>query len=220
MLKVLITFFFLSTMLSSCANDPNGFLKRSANNKLFDTKGFHGGKRAPLYNKKYITQAKKNILKGDYEIDDDYDNDEAENISRENIEMYKALIKKDLEENYKKNKRSKNKKKSFLSLINSKQNTETEEHFLNLELKDELEQVKLILEDTRKELENNAKHCTVPNKNKSKQSQTLELESNLDKLNNKKLINAKYQNKFQPKINEDKNISNPQETEHEHVQSL
>ncbi|RTK93667.1 MAG: hypothetical protein EKK61_00995 [Rickettsiales bacterium] len=211
MLKVLITFFLLTTTLSSCANDPNSFFKRSANNKLFDTKGFHGGKRAPLYNKKYITQAKKNILKGDYEIDDDYDDDESENISRENIEMYKALIKKDLEENYKKNKRSKNKKKSFLSLINSKQNTETEEHFLNLELKDELEQLKLILDDTRKELENNSKYCTVSK---------LERESNLDKLNNKKLIDTKYPNQFQPKINEDKNISNPEEIEHEHVQSL
>ena len=59
MFKKVIIFTILTSFLSACVTGPEGYLKRSANNKLFDRKGFKGSKRAPLYNKKYIAQAKK-----------------------------------------------------------------------------------------------------------------------------------------------------------------
>ncbi len=215
MLKAVITFFLISVSLTSCTNDPNGFLKRSANNKLFDTKGFHGSKRAPLYNKKYITQAKRNITKGNYEIEEeDYDSEE-ENISRENIEMYKELIKRDLEEKYSKKNNIKRKQKSFPSLVESKKNTKVEEHFLNLELKDELEQVKLQLDEAKKELEGNS-ICPLSSNN----------------INNQKTMDAGYSSKFKPKMNKnrndliedgdlvEKNTPPTKKINHDHIQSL
>ncbi len=83
-------------MLSACVTGPRGYLKRSANNRLFDMFGFHGGKRQPVYNPKYIKQAKRNVRRGDIDYDDldDYD-DEGENISRDNISIYKAMIEDD-----------------------------------------------------------------------------------------------------------------------------
>ena len=55
MLKKIVIFSTLAMLLSACVTGPDGYLKRSANNKIIDRKGFKGGKRAPLYNKKYIS---------------------------------------------------------------------------------------------------------------------------------------------------------------------
>ena len=55
MLKKIVIFSTLAMLLSACVTGPGGYLKRSANNKIIDRKGFKGGKRAPLYNKKYIS---------------------------------------------------------------------------------------------------------------------------------------------------------------------
>ncbi len=52
MLNKAVIFVLSIFLLSSCATGPKGYFKKSANNKLFDTKGAKGGKRAPLYNKK------------------------------------------------------------------------------------------------------------------------------------------------------------------------
>lgn len=69
-------------------------LKRSANNKLIDTKGFEGSKRRPLYNKKYINRAKRNIVENNYEEEDDDGSDEMDEISdpaSANRSMYKKM---------------------------------------------------------------------------------------------------------------------------------
>ena len=100
MLKKAITLTILTSILSACVTGPEGYLKRSANNKLFDMSGFQGGKRAPLYNKKYISQAKKNILTNNLDEDMDEDRDELyedQDQSQENIEMYKEMIDADAE---------------------------------------------------------------------------------------------------------------------------
>ena len=76
MLKKIIIFSTLAMFLSACVTGPEGYLKRSANNKIIDRKGFKGGKRAPLYNKKYISQAKKNVVTGEYEYDEFNDLDD------------------------------------------------------------------------------------------------------------------------------------------------
>lgn len=81
------------TLLSGCANFS---LKRSANNKLVDMSGFEGGKRRPVYNKKYITRAKHNVIEQSY--DDDYVEDEdSESISSSSLNrsMYQDMIEKD-----------------------------------------------------------------------------------------------------------------------------
>jgi hypothetical protein len=93
---ILITSTFL---LTGCADGFKGYFKKSANNKWIDSKGFQGGKRKPLYNKKYISLAKKNVLDENYdEIDDEIDFDdyyETRSPSKSNREMYQNMLKAD-----------------------------------------------------------------------------------------------------------------------------
>ena len=161
MLKKAITLIIITSMLSACVTGPDGYLKRSANNKLFDMHGFEGGKRSPLYNKKYISQAKKNILTNNLDEDMEEDKDdlyEDENPSQENIEMYKAMIAADIERKNKRNKKSSwwgnNKKKaqSYPSVADAKDSIDPKTHAQNLELKEELEQIKAMLNETKKEM--------------------------------------------------------------------
>lgn len=161
MLKKAITLIITTSMLSACVTGPDGYLKRSANNKLFDMHGFEGGKRSPLYNKKYISQAKKNILTNNLDEDMEEDKDdlyEDENPSQENIEMYKAMITADIERKNKRNKKSSwwgnNKKKtqSYPSVADAKDSIDPKIHAQNLELKEELEQIKAMLNETKKEM--------------------------------------------------------------------
>ena len=161
MLKKAITLTIVTSILSACVTGPDGYLKRSANNKLFDMHGFEGGKRSPLYNKKYISQAKKNILTNNLDEDMEEDKDdlyEDENPSQENIEMYKAMIAADIERKNKRNKKSSwwgnNKKKtqSYPSVADAKDSIDPKIHAQNLELKEELEQIKAMLNKTKKEM--------------------------------------------------------------------
>jgi len=150
-----IVFTILASLLSSCVTGPEGYLKRSANNKIFDRKGFQGGKRAPLYNKKYISQAKKNVINGEYDeelFDDDLDEDE--NISRGNIEMYRDMIEADLERDNKKRKRSRFGRKNiaYPSIVDANNRLNPRTHSDNLELREELEQIKAMLKDAKKDL--------------------------------------------------------------------
>ena len=56
MLRKAIVFTILTFLITGCVTGPDDYLKRSANNKVFDRKGFKGSKRQPLYNKKYIVK--------------------------------------------------------------------------------------------------------------------------------------------------------------------
>ena len=162
MLKSAIIFTILATFLAGCASGPEGYMKRSANNKLFDRKGFNGSKRAPIYNKKYISQAKKNIQNGAYD-EDEIDEDEfyeGENISRENIEMYKAMIEADYERAEKgKKKKSRQKRTSsnrdnnvYPSIVDANNRIDLKNHADNLELREEINQIKSMLNDAKKDL--------------------------------------------------------------------
>ena len=73
MTRKLVLLLILPFILTSCLPDEN--LKRSANNRLFDTKGFHGKKRRPLYNNKYIDKAKHNVARSDMDLDEFEDDD-------------------------------------------------------------------------------------------------------------------------------------------------
>lgn len=94
-----IIFIFVAFSLSSCTNNISTYFKRSANNKIFDTKGFQGGKRPPLYNKKYIAKAKQNVLEENFDDeDDDSQNDqfsESADPVKLNRQMYFNMLKKD-----------------------------------------------------------------------------------------------------------------------------
>ena len=179
MLKKAITLTIVTSILSACVTGPEGYLKRSANNKLFDTKGFQGGKRAPLYNKKYISQAKKNILTNNLDEDMDEERDdlyEDSNPSQENIEMYKAMIDADIERKRKeKNKSSwwwnRKKKQSYPSITDANDRVDPRTHAQNLELREELNQIKAMLNDAKREM---ASHkCPTEQDQEKKASQVI-----------------------------------------------
>jgi ribosomal protein L29 len=94
---LLITAVFV---LSGCADAFRDYFKRSANNKLVDTRGFKGEKRKPLYNKKYINMAKRNVINENFD-DDEYDDmedeyySEVKNPYRINREMYMQMLRED-----------------------------------------------------------------------------------------------------------------------------
>ncbi len=141
-------------ILSSCATGPKGYFKRSANNKIFDTRGFKGTKRAPIYNKKYIAKAKYNVATNNYEIDDDeFDDDllENENISRANRQMYRSMLEDDVEHNYLGRSR-KSRNKPYPSIRRNSARIIDYEEAENLELKAELHQIKSMLRETKDEM--------------------------------------------------------------------
>lgn len=156
MLQKSILSFLAICLLSACTStNPRDFLKSSANNKLFDTKGFKGGKRAPLYNKKYISKAKKNVAKYDDEYDFDEDDEQDENTYKKNKAIYKEMVEHEIQQENRKNRRwYQPRKKIYPNLSESRKNFTTEDHSERLELKDELDQIKSMLQETRRELEN------------------------------------------------------------------
>lgn len=148
-----------SMFLAGCATGPEGYLKKSANNKLFDMKGFKGGKRTPLYNKKYIKQAKKNVDSDLYD-DDEFLFDpesEEENIALANREMYREMIRKERDMRH-----GKSKRKSW-SLFSQKKSdydypvTTQASHIIRNndrdkeDLREELDEIKSMLEETRRD---------------------------------------------------------------------
>ncbi|NRB10120.1 MAG: hypothetical protein HRU35_00655 [Rickettsiaceae bacterium] len=167
MLKKIIIFLSLGFLLSSCVVGPNGYFKRSANNKLIDGKGAKGEKRKPLYNSKYIERAKYNIASGNVDSDDDFDEEDespfsTQSISRENQEMYLEMIKEDLEKEKKKkrkrrsfwSRKSKNKDKgnAYPSLVDANQRLKSEDDVKNEEIREELEEIKAMLNDAKREM--------------------------------------------------------------------
>lgn len=178
MLKKIIVLSSLAFLLSSCVTGPEGYLKKSANNKIFDSKGFKGGKRAPLYNKKYISQAKKNILTGEYEYDDsDFDNSDIsyEDNARENVEMYKAMLEHDLSQNKKGKKRT---DLAYPSVIHTSDKLSRNSAADNNDLREELNNIKQLLNDTKREMANTRCPAAINIENKHKENNNSK--SNID----------------------------------------
>lgn len=155
MLRKAIVFTILTFLITGCVTGPDDYFKRSANNKIFDRKGFKESKRQPLYNKKYIAQAKKNILNGEY--DDEELDDEAEDISRENIEMYKAMIEEDLNSTKQNRRGARGNNRSransaYPSIVAANDKLTPDTHDANLELKEEIAQIKSMLNEAKKDL--------------------------------------------------------------------
>lgn len=180
MLKKIIVLSSLAFLLSSCVTGPEGYLKKSANNKIFDSKGFKGGKRAPLYNKKYISQAKKNILTGEYEYDDsDFDNSDIsyEDNARENVEMYKAMLEHDLSQGKKGKKRT---DLAYPSVIHTSDKLNRNSSADNSDLREELNNIKQLLNDTKREMANTRCPAAINIENKHKENSNPTAKSNTD----------------------------------------
>lgn len=194
MIKRIFTLIVISFLISGCVSGPDGYFKRSANNKLFDRKGFHGGKRAPLYNKKYIHQAKENIAKGD--IDDDFDDDDEDlyenySIAKNNREMYRQMIEEDIERDKKYGKKTR-----YPSLVKANSRNSNFHDDENSDLREEIEEIKSMLQDAKRDL--SSYRCPTAevierqnlNQNSSKLRDNSE-HKNL-KINNKKDINPHH----------------------------
>jgi hypothetical protein len=149
MLKKFFTLILLSFLVTSCVSGPDGYFKKSANNKLFDRKGYHGGKRSPLYNKKYIHQAKKNVARDELE-EDDFEDDEDlyENysISRNNQDMYRQMIQQDIERD------KKRKGRAYPSLTRANARVGNHHDAENSELREEIEEIRSMLQDAKRDL--------------------------------------------------------------------
>lgn len=156
MLNKAVIFVLSIFLLSSCATGPEGYFKKSANNKLFDTKGAKGGKRAPLYNKKYITKAKQNVANNDYADDDDEYDDllENENISQANKDMYRSILEQELENKYIGKKPKEKQNKTYPVLVRNSPRDDDRYLEDNSELRAELDQIKTMLNETKNEMAN------------------------------------------------------------------
>lgn len=154
MLSKAIILILSAFLLSSCVTGPEGYFKKSANNKLFDRKGFKNGKRAPLYNKKYIAKAKQNVANNDYEEEEeDYDTLlENENISQANREMYRRALEQEVESKYLGKGRKEKKDKAYPVLVRNSSRPDVVDTDDNSELRAELDQIKAMLSETKNEM--------------------------------------------------------------------
>jgi hypothetical protein len=162
MLKNALVLILSIFILSSCVTGPGGYLKRSANNKLFDRKGFQGGKRSPLYNKKYIEKAKRNVATSSFD-DDDYDDSDyreneynpsnSENVSLENREMYRRMLEEDMERrNSKRHSRRSNSRDLEYPSISRANSGFYEDRNEGSELKKELDEIKSMLNEAKRDI--------------------------------------------------------------------
>lgn len=158
MLKQIIIATLGLLILSGCTDGFRGYFKRSANNKMIDNKGFEGGKRKPLYNKKYINTAKQNIIEDNYEDDDDDGSDdniynERSNPARLNRELYRKMIERDAERI--KSQRLKDYNDKYPSLNEASKKVKDDVRDNNEDpasIRKELAQIKSMLNDTKKDL--------------------------------------------------------------------
>lgn len=150
-------------LLTGCADGFKSYFKKSANNKWIDTKGFHGGKRQPLYNKKYINLAKKNIQEDNYDDGDDDlpldDAYESKSPTVENREMYQAMLKADAKRKQRqKQQQSKTRsladydEEGYPSLNKANDRINSAKYDDNLQLQQELAEIKELLNETKKDL--------------------------------------------------------------------
>ncbi len=142
MSRLVLVLLPLLLVLSGCVGGPHGYLKTSANNKLFDSKGFQGSKRAPLYNEKYISIAKKNVKTDNLE-EDDLAEDEKIHPSARNKQIYLKMLKESKDSG----------KNDYPSLNQAAKNLDrenTKDQVLRLEK--ELVQAKALIAEVKKEL--------------------------------------------------------------------
>lgn len=158
--KEAIAIIFSLLLLSGCTDTFRGYFKKSANNKLIDAKGFEGGKRKPLYNRKYISLAKKNVVEENFDDEEDinWDNDEQIEPSIKNRQMYMDMIKRDAKrkkrqrfETYRSSYTTDNQGDTYPSLTKANQKVQ-EQNNDDQKVQKELEQIKAMLNEAKKDL--------------------------------------------------------------------
>jgi len=155
--KILLSLLSTAVLISGCSYMPQ--LKRSSSNKLIDMEGFQGNKRKPLYNKKYITKAKQNVINNDYDDEEDEDS-ELINPQKNNLAMYKKMVR-----GKKDNNRSKyeDRKSAYIDSISEdedsrdlvksrKQMSNMDESQNKSELENEIVEIRQLLQKTRDEI--------------------------------------------------------------------
>ena len=145
-------------VLASCAQNPDKALKRSANGRLLDVNGFDGGKRRPVYNKKYIAKAKKNVVEKEFDNDDlDDEFDEIYNPSVYHRQMYEKMVKRDRDAQGKVRK----KKRRYAQQLSKSQPMDLREADMRLKdiprrdisaIEQEMQAMRQLLEETKSEL--------------------------------------------------------------------
>lgn len=154
-----IILIFMALVISGCSDWR---LKRSANNKVFDAKGFEGGKRRPLYNKKYISKAQSNVRDYNYDEDDiDEDSDEIVDPSTINRAMYREMLEK---ERARKRKSQMMRDKAgyqqgindyddnYPRLADAKRRSSREDDKSDAQMQQELKEIKKMLANTQKDM--------------------------------------------------------------------
>ena len=168
MFKKIIILFLGMFLLAGCTDNFRSYFQKSANNKLVDSKGAKGGKRKPLYNNKYITLAKKNIVEGnlDYDNDDDYDDDYDSDSSlrgeridpvKRNREMYLKMIKRDIARQ--KAEAGEVESDDYMTLSRTNKKVRKDNSDKEKKMQEELKQIKAMLRETKRDI---LKH-TCPN---------------------------------------------------------
>jgi len=177
MIKKLLLLLSAAIFVTGCSNIE---LKKSANNKLFDRKGFDGSKRKPLYNGKYIDRAKRNVVENNYE-EDNYDMDEPDEYVdpyTQNRMMYSNMVR-----NEKSGKRRNQQLRSepYPNIGHARDLAIVEDHDeSNSDLKKELAEIRSILSSTKKDL---AKYkCPLQDSSKPKVNQPPRLKKPVAKL--------------------------------------
>ena len=149
MIKKILLLTGVILLVTGCGNLE---LKKSASNKLFDTKGFDGSKRKPLYNGKYIDRAKRNVVEGNYDEDipDIDEPDEFVDPYTQNRIMYSNMVKNE-RSNRGKNKKSRT--EPYPNIGHARDIAMSEnKNDSNVELKQELAEIRSMLVSAKKDL--------------------------------------------------------------------
>lgn len=213
MLNKAVIFALSIFLLSSCATGPEGYFKKSANNKLFDTKGAKGGKRAPLYNKKYISKAKQNVANNDYADDDEEYDDllENENISQANKDMYRTILEQELESKYIGKKPKEKQNKAYPVLVRNSPRADDRYLDDNSALRAELDQIKTMLNETKNEMANY--RCPTAKELEKAQTNTRSSDKNTDNRSENSETGNKQKSKSTPRIKSSDPSNDPSVTE-------
>ena len=153
MIKKILLLAGVVLLITGCGNLE---LKKSASNKLFDSKGFDGAKRKPIYNGKYIDRAKRNVVENNYE-EDNFDMDEPDEFVdpyTQNRIMYSNMVKNEKSGKRSGQRRNKNTRAEPYPNIGHARDIASAENKddANAELRRELSEIRAILSSTKKDL--------------------------------------------------------------------
>ena len=153
MIKKILLLATVVFLVTGCGNLE---LKKSASNKLFDTRGFDGAKRKPLYNGKYIDRAKRNVVENNYE-EDSYDMDEPDEFVdpyTQNRIMYSNMVRNEGSDKRSGQRRNQNiRGEPYPNIGHARDIAKAEnKDDANAELRRELSEIRSILSSTKKDL--------------------------------------------------------------------